>query len=162
MVELKDLLKRLRPKHGSQVEVAEKLGIKSQQMSQYESGSRNPKLGFYKKWKAAFNEDLQTMLDEANVSRGTENITQVDKRSNNKGKPLGGDPEVYRTIVEGNTEYVLIPRTVLQDTKLISTEQITNDRKIMDKLLEQNEKMISRLLTSETEFSGVKKRKDGA
>ena len=34
-----------------------------------------------------------------------------------------GDPEVYRTIVEGNTEYVLILRSVMKDSKLISVDQ---------------------------------------
>lgn len=110
---------------------------------------------------------VQNILDNFDVNegllKGTEDLTlsgkltSVQKGSDNTNKPLGGDPEVYRTIVEGNTEYVLIPRTVLKDTKLISVQQIENDRKIMDKLLEQNEKMITKLLTSETQLPGVKK-----
>jgi transcriptional regulator with XRE-family HTH domain len=40
------------------------------------------------------------------------------------------DPEdIYRNIVEGNTEYILIPRTVLQEKyRLVAIEQINKDQ----------------------------------
>lgn len=37
--------------------------------------------------------------------------------------------EIYRNIVEGNTEYILIPRTVLQEKyRLVAIEQINKDQ----------------------------------
>lgn len=40
-----------------------------------------------------------------------------------------GSEEVYRNIVEGNTEYILIPRTVLQEKyRLVAIEQIEKDQ----------------------------------
>lgn len=96
------------------------------------------------------------------TGKGEVFITEVPQPGNNNGKNYTGDPEVYRTIVEGNTEYVLIPRTVLLDTKLISNEQLQNDRKVMDKLLDQNEKLIERVISLETQTTAVKKGQKGA
>lgn len=45
---------------------------------------------------------------------------------------------VYQTIVEGHTEYVLIPRMVLNETQLISTEQIN---KTWAELAEKNKEL---------------------
>jgi hypothetical protein len=65
--------------------------------------------------------------------------------------------EVYRKIVEGNTEYVLVPRTVLDNVQLIAKSQISRDNALMDKLLDQNEKFIARLLALESQPSTIKK-----
>lgn len=113
MPELKDILPGLRAKHGSQTDVAKELGIRSQLLGQYENGKRNPKHAFYKKWKELYNEDLEAMTDEANDSRETKKPTREQKGPTIKEKPLG-DPEVYRTIVEGKTEYLLVPRIQYQ------------------------------------------------
>src|SRR5688572_26673468 len=42
----------------------------------------------------------------------------------------GMEPEdIYRNIVEGNTEYILIPRTVLQEKyRLVAIEQLEKDK----------------------------------
>jgi hypothetical protein len=65
--------------------------------------------------------------------------------------------QVYRTIVEGKTEYVLIPRNILQgEYKLVAAEQLTKDQKTIDKLLDQNEKLMALL---EAKPSGVQKTK---
>jgi hypothetical protein len=89
-----------------------------------------------------------------------EKPTPVQNGANNTGKPIEGDPEVYRTIVEGKTEYVLVPREVMQDSKLIAKDQFTetiemmksdremmkSDRRIMEilmnKFLETAEKLM--------------------
>jgi transcriptional regulator with XRE-family HTH domain len=136
---LKEILPRIRMKHGTQVDVAEKLGIKSQLLGQYEKGKRNPKLAFYQKWKAVFGEDLQA-LTEANVSFETKKGTYVETPSNKK--EMENPEEVYRTIVEGNTEYVLIPRKVLDRTQLVSADEL--DRK--NNQIDFYQKQIGRLL----------------
>lgn len=87
-----------------------------------------------------------------------ENPTPVPKSDDNKKNPEFRD-NVYRTIVEGNTEYVLIPRTVLNEVQLISTKQLENDRRVMDKLLDQNEKLIAKVIKLEPQLPGVKEGK---
>lgn len=71
-----------------------------------------------------------------------EKHTSVQNEATVREKDLRGDPEVYRTIVEGNTEYVLVPRTVMEDSKLIAKDQFTetiemmkSDRRIMEILI---------------------------
>lgn len=78
-------------------------------------------------------------------------ITHEQKEPAIPEKPLRGDPEVYRTIVEGNTEYVLVHR-----------EQFQNDRKIMQHLADQNTKMATKLFALEAELPRVKKSKHSA
>lgn len=124
MTLLKDILPGIRAAHGTQVDVAKKIGIKSQLLGQYENGKRNPKVNFYNKWKDVFGEDLQAMIREANVSHETKNHTQVDKRSDNKENSPKGDSEIYRTIVEGKTEYVLVKRSILKDAQIVSNIQL--------------------------------------
>lgn len=76
-------------------------------------------------------------------------ITPVEKTSDNKEKD---SEEVYRNIVEGNTEYVLIPRSVIQEKyRLVSLEQLEkdrlqmeNDKKIIDRLLDIQDDLHSR------------------
>lgn len=134
MAELKDLLKKLRPRHGTQVEVARKLGIKSQQLSQYEGGTRNPKLAFYRKWKNVFGEDLQAILDETNASHGIENHTQVDKPSDNTEKPLGEDLSGILEKVESSKDYFVIPKSVLRENyRLVALEQFQMEKEKLEK-----------------------------
>ncbi len=68
---------------------------------------------------------------------------------------------VYKKIVEGNTEYVLIPRSVLNEKyRLVSVEKIEKekedsekDKRTIDRLLDQNEKLhdgLMKLLESQS------------
>lgn len=52
-------------------QMAERLGISSQLLGQYEQGKRTPKTSFFLKWKEVFKEDLLKDV-EANVSRETQ------------------------------------------------------------------------------------------
>lgn len=88
------------------------------------------------------------------------NITEDDKPGDNKGN-VKEPEEVYRTIVEGNTEYVLIPRDVLKEVQLVSKSQLAKDEKTMDRLLDQNESLI-RLVeqqSAQPKLPAVKERK---
>jgi hypothetical protein len=51
----------------------------------------------------------------------------------------------------------LVPRTVLDNVQLIAKSQISRDNALMDKLLDQNEKFIARLLALESQPSTIKK-----
>lgn len=60
------------------------------------------------------------------------------------------DPEVYRTIVEGKTEYLLIPRSVMQEKyRLRSMEDIEKDRVVLDALIEFNRLLLSKVPISQ-------------
>jgi hypothetical protein len=63
--------------------------------------------------------------------------TYVELPSNNKEMENPRET-VYQTIVEGHTEYVLIPRSIMKDTQLISSEQI---KRTWDELAEKNKEL---------------------
>lgn len=64
-------------------------------------------------------------------------LTSVPNTTDNKKNSYLREG-VYQTIVEGHTEYVLIPRTVLNETQLVSTEQIN---KTWAELAEKNKEL---------------------
>lgn len=143
MRDLKDVIKELREKHGNKSQVAKKLGISSQRLGQYEKGRMTPKIGFFEKWKDVFKEDIMAIqkgeTDKTNVSRGTENHTHVHMSSDNPEKPLGVDAgEVYRKIVEGDTEYVLIPRSLFDGKyRMIPVEEIESHERELARKAEE-------------------------
>lgn len=138
MADLKDILPGLREKHGNQSQVARRLGIRSQLLGQYEKGKRNPKADFYKKWKNEFGEDLEALIDEANASRGTLNHTSVDKPGDNSKKNNGLPLEEIKRIIEGETDYYVIPKSILEGNyRIVAIEQIQKDEKELSDRQEQ-------------------------
>lgn len=79
---------------------------------------------------------------------GVEIPTSVQE-STDKNNIMEQPEEVYRNIVEGNTEYLLIPRSVLQEKyRLVSMEQYEKDLKEMamrERELERRDKQIDSL-----------------
>ncbi len=148
MPELKDILTAIREKHGNKSQVAKKLDIPSQLLGQYEKGKRKPKQGFYDKWLEVFNQDLQALLkhpsNEANVSHETEKHTPVKESNGYKNMSINRD-EVYKTIVEGHTEYVLVPRDMMKDTQIVSNTQLAKDKAYMEALIEFNRDLLSKI-----------------
>jgi hypothetical protein len=70
------------------------------------------------------------------------NSTYVKIPSNNKQKPMEQDQflDTFKSLVEGNTEYLLVPRGVLKDNyRLISLEQYQKDMEQLRKDREQIE-----------------------
>jgi hypothetical protein len=63
--------------------------------------------------------------------------TQDEKAGDNKQNDQFNE-SVYRTIIEGHTEYLLVPRSVLNETQLVSTEQI---KRTWDELAEKNKEI---------------------
>lgn len=86
----------------------------------------------------------ETGNGEIYLGKGTDD----DKLDNNKEKE-----EVYRALVEGNTEYILIPRSVLQEKyRLVSVEKLEEDREnwkkdkaVIDRLLNMYEELASEM-----------------
>lgn len=119
----------------SKAALGKRLGTYSGQLiGQYVSGRHKPKADFYEAWKKAFGEDLY----ETNVSHETSDNQPINKMN---------DPEeVYKNIVEGNTEYILIPRTVLQEKyRLVAIEQIQKDQAFLQGQFETITRLLNQL-----------------
>jgi hypothetical protein len=108
--------------------------------------------------------DLDKFLNHWGIDRnwwktgeGEPFITSAMKSTDNKQNE---PEEIYRNLVEGNTEYILIPRSVLQEKyRLVSLEefadrakqsekdreQMLKDRVFMEALLEQNKLLQNKL-----------------
>jgi|SRR5690606_797196 len=129
MVELKDILSQIRARHGNKSQVARMLGIYPQLLGQYERGERKPKKPFYDKWKEVFNEDLEAMKNEANVSREAQKPTPVQIEpavaENSQGRIY---KELYEKFLGNNSEYLFLHKDVLKDHRLVSIDQIEQDR----------------------------------
>lgn len=138
MPALKDILPGLRQKHGNKSVVARILGIRSQVLGAYEKGRRNPKLPFYKKWKEAFGDDLQALMDETNDSRETNKHTQVKKTGDNSKNGSGLPLEEIKRIIERETDYYVIPKSILEGNyRIVPIEQIQKDEKELTERREQ-------------------------
>lgn len=88
----------------------------------------------------------------------TPNNTHMDKVKDNTESP---DPEEdFRKLVEGKTEYLLIPRSVLHEKyRLVSLEQIEKDRIVVDKLLDTIDILASKI---PSEFPRIKETQKNA
>jgi len=115
-------VKALRMKAGlSQQELSDKTGIAKGRINNWEQGKGNPK-----------RDDYNTLIE---FFKGIENIAQDKSIPKNESM---NNIKVYQTIVEGHTEYVLIPRKVMENTQLISSEQLN---KTWDELAKKNEEL---------------------
>lgn len=64
-----------------------------------------------------------------------ENHAPMPKAEDSNEKSLG-ELEVYRKIFEGQTEYLVIPRKVLEKTQLVSIDELANKNRQIDILIE--------------------------
>lgn len=93
--------------------------------------------------------------------KAVKNPTPASNSTDNTEKPLG---EIYRNIVEGSTEYILIPRSVLQEKyRLVPLEQIQKDKDDaqkksahIDALLEMNKVLVASLTSLRSSGQPVK------
>lgn len=124
-------------------DLEEDLKISRQKLSNWESGLNEPRTDILNKLaeylripKEVFYMETLTN-DYLKKNYSDENPTPVQEGGDNKEMNSNHD-QVYRTIVEGHTEYVLIPRSVLSETQLVSTEQIN---KTWQELAEKNKEL---------------------
>lgn len=61
-------------------------------------------------------------------------LTRMQKSTDNKESALG-ELDVYRKIFEGKTEYIVIPRTVLEKTQLVSIDELERKNGQIDLLI---------------------------
>jgi hypothetical protein len=78
---------------------------------------------------------LQELVVRHLTGNKMKNNTQAENGSDSTEKPLEGDPEVYRTIVEGKTEYVLMKRSILNDAQIVSNVQLNATIRNMDAII---------------------------
>jgi transcriptional regulator with XRE-family HTH domain len=156
MRELAETIKELREAKGTQTAVADKLKaaglrITSQQLGKYESGEYKPKIDFYDTWFQVYGEDIKEIQKgnvQRNVSRGAEKPTPVQKIGDNKIN----EEDVYRNIVEGRTDYLLIHKSVLREQyRLVPLEQFARD----EKELERRDEQIKELTNIIKQMTGV-------
>lgn len=86
------------------------------------------------------------------IAGSPENHTGVQNGTDNKGNPLEDREGVYKTIVEGHTEYYLIPKTVFQEKYILvaldqfnkEKEKWEQDKQSFNKLLDMFEKELDK------------------
>lgn len=106
-------------------------------------------------WKHPVGDDESAVFDRK--------LTSVQNRTDNSGNHLDlEDPrEVYRRIMEGETEYVVIPRAIFEDKyKLVALEKIKQEEKMLDWLMTQNQRYADRILHLEAQSELIQKAKE--
>lgn len=154
-------IKKYRELRGLTVqELADKMGIGRAGIYKWEANETKPGIESLT--------ELSQALDVTADDLLRENHTGDNKPGDNSEKSIG-ELAVYRSIFEGKTEYIVLPRKVLDGTQLMSDTQIDenkkereNDQKIIDRLLDQNEKLMERVLSMESQLARVQKGKQGA
>lgn len=138
------------------VEIAEDLGISSQRLGQYKNGKRYPNVDFVSKWKEVFGQDLAELIkkSETNVSHETKKHTSVVNR---KGIDPATRAEVYRDILENYTEYIMIPRFMLESHRFTSLEQMQKDKELINGLMEKNDQLTAKVLQLQAQLPATQK-----
>lgn len=86
-------------------------------------------------------DQFNTLIKELEIPENV--VTSVERHPE-----TGADKDemIYRKIVEGNTEYLLIPRSVLQDKyRIVALEQIDRDTKTLEAFIEANRLLMDKL-----------------
>lgn len=74
--------------------------------------------------------------DSGNGSIYLENGTGMDKSNDNKGN--GGTPsELYRDLVESNSEYRLVPKVILDRYEILSQRELESRERVLSAMLDQ-------------------------
>jgi transcriptional regulator with XRE-family HTH domain len=137
---MKTLAERLKAfkdsKHLTWGEFADKLGENESTLVAYGTGKRQPKGDFYKTFQKVFGYDIGQNDDKSGTNIET---LEVDKES------------IYKKLVESNSEYSLVPKTVLNgEYRLMLNSEINDIRTMRDKALELQEVTI-KILARENE-----------
>jgi hypothetical protein len=94
----------------------------------------------------------------------------VQNGTDNKGKSAEAREGAYRTIVEGYTEYYLIPKTIFQEKYILvaldqfnkEQEKWSQDKATFDRLLDLFESTLGKKEKSESKPQGTENAKEGA
>lgn len=114
MKTLSQLLTELVPQKGkSAAQVAKRLNIAPQRLSQYMNGERNPKADFFVSWKKVFGEDLQHLLYGVETKEDGEIFA---------GQELVSRGDVYRDLIEKETNYILHHKSMFEEYRMVPKE----------------------------------------
>ncbi len=108
-------------KNWSVQELADEMGIGKQGIYKWEAEETKPGQESLTALAKALGVTVNDLLGN--------NHTPVQKATDNKEL----SESVYRTIVEGNTEYVLVPRNILNETQLISKDELAEKSREMER-----------------------------
>jgi transcriptional regulator with XRE-family HTH domain len=143
MAAIHEVIDELIKKHGDvNKEIAEKLSehtekeISPQRIGQYRKGPKVPGSDFILLWEQVFGENILDLvkLKETIVSRGTENLTPVDKSEDKKDFKEPTMDEIIANIVEGNTEYILIHKVIIMEKyRLMPIEELDKSAKELER-----------------------------
>jgi predicted transcriptional regulator len=121
----------------TQAQVAKDLKESEQLISNYAKGKRAISAEFANKWEKMYGERLIDLID-LSLMKSTdvdENITPA-MNSSNKQTDLAAMAAAFRETLEAYTEYTLIPKSLLDNHRLISKEQMDKDERTLNKLLD--------------------------
>lgn len=117
-------VKDLRQKHGlSQQELSDKTGIPKGRINNWEQGNGKPKADDYTILKNFF-DSIEINLSQSESGKdeklGAKKTNELMKDANKEAALRAA----YKTVVDGDTEYVLIPLKVLDKTQLVSIDEL--------------------------------------
>jgi transcriptional regulator with XRE-family HTH domain len=140
-------VKELRLKKGlSQQELAEKTGIPKGRINNWEQGNGSPKAQDYIK--------LRDFFESIEIESSHETMENKQNKKGHSAVELAA----YKAIIEGNTDYILMHKDLLQDKhRITSLEQMQENKHVIDRLLDQNMELIARIIQLEAKLPGVEK-----
>lgn len=113
------------------LEVAAGLGMNTLRKAYNDNREPSPKVQVKLLEEIGINEHW---WDTGNGEVYVEKPTPVQQQGDNNEKSLG-ELEVYRKVFEGKTEYLVIPRKVLEKTQLVSIDELERKNSQIDLLI---------------------------
>jgi transcriptional regulator with XRE-family HTH domain len=129
----------------TQAQVAKALDESEQVISNYSKGKRYIGADFAAKWEKQYGEKLIDLINEAltnstNVARGTGKHTPASNSTDNTEAAIKG--EVYTNLVESNSDYRLVPKTILDgEYRIVPKSELDTWKEV----LKSKNDLISRL-----------------
>jgi hypothetical protein len=153
-ISMSEVMGALVANNGGLSAVCRKLGYQGKEeikrvsvkISHYVDGTSRPKADFIQLWKDKIGDDILALEKERNVSRGTNkpiNITSVEKTHDNKGKLV--PEEVYRDLVESNSEYRLVPKVIMDDYEIVPKSHVDVTNKRVQEIIDAKNDLIKEL-----------------
>lgn len=134
---LSDNIKKYRElRNLSAEQLATEMGVRKQNVYNWESGKHEPSLKLLTEMSKVLHTSVADLLGES--------VTEVKKSTEGKENIELSPEDVYRKIVEGGTEYLLIPKTAFEgEYRLVHVEhieaqakEVENHHRALEKILE--------------------------
>jgi len=143
-----DNIKRIRELRKMSVQqLADKMGKGKQNIYNWESGDTEPELESIKLLSKALDVPINELTGE--------NPTSVDKPSDNNGKAAAPE-EVYRNLVESNSEYRLVPKVIFDNYEIVPKSELREKAEIVKIALKAKDDVINQLNKEIAELRAAK------